>query len=835
MEAKSVGLKLARKSYRFVKSVRIVLETGIARFGGRFKYRAGRAKSATRALSEQLGAARRKGPPGMREFAKNFIWADFIASTYGLEGAALESAADEILSTKWNVYFDPNPYFDSDFYLETYHEEVVESRLSPLMHYLFIGSLRGYEPSPLFGSELVATHTLKDEILSRSDFPEVFKHLFIGAEVDLDQVDGRDFALATSPAEFESVAILVPVFNNWLWTERCLRALASCPEVNLSNVFVVDDCSTDQTREHVARWFPEVQLVSNRENLGFLQSCNKAFDEVRHEYSSVLVLNNDTEPLPGFLSELLRTQELFEDAALTGARLLYPDGKVQELGGIIWKDASGWNYGRGKSADPSLLPARRVDYVSGACLLIKTSKISGPLFDPQFSPAYYEDTDLAFRMRAQGYQTVLAPYAMVIHHEGKTHGTDIRRGLKRYQEINATKFLQKWKERLTEHFDPDPLRVRAASLRIEVRAAKGVLLWVDYQLPDPSRDSGSVRAMRIAKMLRSLGMLVIFIPQNEDTKRITPRPLLSEGVIVERTLSDAKRLLDALVLEPSHILLSRVTTAAEYYPLVESAFPDARIIFDTVDLHFLRLERQENNGPRKPLFGLAKTIKSLEFDLIQKCTATLVVSSYEKELIESALPNARVELVSNIHDFTRASGYSGYRDGMVFIGSFLHPPNEEGLRWFFAEVWPRLGTDTRSRGIKIIGQNPPDWLAGLDDQNVEVLGWVRDADPIIASSAVSVAPLLSGAGVKGKVGHSMQMGTPVVGTSIAFEGMQLIHGVSCFVADEPSQFANYLELLTSDQNLASEIARQAIGVGEEFFSEKAALVGLRRALGIESE
>lgn len=777
-----------------------------------------------------LTQARNGGLENLRIIASSFVWNGFISEAYGLSSKKLELVTDSIASTYSLVEVDPNPYFDADYYRQSHLDEVTNSNLSPLMHYLHSGYFKGYLPNPLFGSSILRADFLKSEYNSEVVSSAVFNELFIGNSSLWEDIPPEYRECSSTATALTEVAILVPVFNNWVWTERCLRALGRCPDVEMSNVFVVDDFSSDRTLENVRAFFPNVQVIENLENLGFLKSCNRAFDLLKKNYGYILLLNNDTEPLPGFLNEMLETLKLFDDTAAVGARLIYPDETIQEIGGIVWRDGTGWNFGRGRKQEASLLNSRRVDYSSGACLLIDTKHIDSGVFDTVFSPAYYEDTDLAFRLRQIGYQTRVAPFAVVIHHEGKSNGTDLSQGLKRFQAVNAEKFRRKWSETLTSHFDYDPLRVREASLRLEVEDARGVLLWIDYQLPDSRRDSGSMRAVQIAKILRSIGLLLVFVPANGDTRQISPNQLLRLGVIVEKDLKSAFDTSRRLGIYPDFIMLSRAPIASEFLPTIKEAFPGARIIFDTVDLHFLRLERQAIESADSSLKTAAAAAKKLELETIKQCEVTLVVSDYEKSLLAELVPNARVEVVSNIHDTDNLDSRQKKCRGMVFVGSFLHTPNAEGLRWFFHEVWPLIDKEVRLTGLTIIGQKPPKWLMNLNDPDVKVLGWVEDADSIIASSTVSIAPLRSGAGVKGKVGHSIQLGTPVVGTSVALEGMHLIHGESVMEANTPEDFAKSVEKLCLDGKLASGIAKEAEKVLRRFFSSEVAKVSILRAL-----
>ena len=140
----------------------------------------------------------------------------------------------------------------------------------------------------------------------------------------------------------------------------------------------------------------------------------------------VLFLNNDTLVTAGWLDALVRCIEEAPHAGLVGAKLIYPDGRLQEAGGIVFADGSGWNYGRfDDPADPRYNFRREADYCSGAAILLRRDLfLQLGRFDARYAPAYYEDTDLAFAVRAAGKKVFYEPRAMVIHFEGITSGTD---------------------------------------------------------------------------------------------------------------------------------------------------------------------------------------------------------------------------------------------------------------------------------------------------------------------------------------------------------------------------------------------------------------------------
>ena len=247
------------------------------------------------------------------------------------------------------------------------------------------------------------------------------KCTFVFEQVDLTQTEFEKLKLPVCDEPL--VSIIIPVYNQFHCTYNCIKSIINHTRGLNYEVIIADDVSTDKTRE-IENIVENVKVIHNKKNLGFLLNCNNAAKFAKGKY--IHFLNNDTYVQRGWLSSLLELIENNPKIGLVGSKLVYPTGKLQEAGGIFWKDASAWNYGREKSpAAAEFNYVKEVDYISGASILISKSlwdEIGG--FDTRFVPAYYEDSDLAFEVRKKGYTVVYQPESVVVHFEGMSNGVD---------------------------------------------------------------------------------------------------------------------------------------------------------------------------------------------------------------------------------------------------------------------------------------------------------------------------------------------------------------------------------------------------------------------------
>lgn len=629
------------------------------------------------------------------------------------------------------------------------------------------------------------------------------------------------------PRPEEPVAtVVVPVHGQREFTLNCLWSLSQADTKVPFDVLVVDDASPGALGEELAE-VKGLRLLPLTENEGFLGACNAGVAQVTAPF--VVLLNNDTEVHDGWLDALVARANADDRIAIVGAMLLYESGAVQDAGGIVWSDGDAWNYGRNASPDDFACGwSRDVDYCSGACILVRRSfwtQVGG--FDTRFSPAYYEDTDLAFQARANGRRVVYEPAARVTHFEGASHGTDVTTGVKAFQVRNRAVFKAKWTAELRHQFDHD------ADLLLQARDTRrgGHVLVVDHIVPEPDRDSGSLRMRNVLELLVDEGFVVHFIADNLVGSEPYTEDLQRLGVEVVYGPVDPFDVLRGLAADLSLVLLSRPGVAWRYLPWAREHCPDVPVVFDMVDAHGLRERRRAATSNQAGVERAAEAWDRMERALAQSADLTIAVSDVDARHLASIAGEVPSVVLSNIYRPRTATVEVDGRTGLLFVGGFRHHPNVRAALDLVRYIVPQVEANTgRPVPTTIVGPDAPRQVQRLASADVTVTGWVRDIEPLQRASRVFVAPLAYGAGVKGKVCESLIAGLPVVTTSIGAEGLDLIDGEHILIGDDPQTMAEHIGRLLTDDDLWLRLSAAGKARADELVGFEAGRQQLRRIL-----
>jgi GT2 family glycosyltransferase len=636
----------------------------------------------------------------------------------------------------------------------------------------------------------------------------------LGNQPDYEAVIAALNAAAPAVVAQPDASIIIPVYGQLPYTLNAIDALLRHAARATAELIIVDDGSPDDTPGILPR-LTGIRYHA-QENAGFIAACNAGARLARGRH--VVMLNNDTRVVDGWLDALMESFARWPRAGLVGAKLHYADGSLQEAGGIIWRDGRAWNYGRNDDPNrPQYCHARQVDYMSGCSIALPTAlwrELGG--FDEFFSPAYCEDVDLAMRVRRAGYEVWYQPQARVVHYEGKTSGTDTAGGTKAYQIVNEKKILLRWRDTLAAHrfygFNPYFERERGVQKRF---------LVIDLTSPATDQDAGSVQTFLALEVIIALGYKAYFVPN--DNWLFMPRyttALQAMGVEcgyapfdlgIENYLRRYGWLFDV-------VMVYRAGVMESVLPYLRAHAPQAPVIFHLADLHYLRLERAAALADDDEQRDAAALMKRRELALIEAADCTVSHSEVEAAILEAEAPGCPVVVWPLMTPRVGARNGFAVRRDIGFLGGYRHPPNIDAMVHFVAEIFPALRVAIPGICLVIAGSFPPAEIADLAADDILVLGQVDELADFFEAIRVFVCPLRVGAGAKGKLVTAMAHGVPIVTTPIGAEGLHLVDGESALIAAQAADFVAATQRLYHDEPLWQRLSEAGLAKVEGEFS-----------------
>jgi GT2 family glycosyltransferase len=603
------------------------------------------------------------------------------------------------------------------------------------------------------------------------------------------------YAKLAFPVLDPAVSIVVVTFNKVEYTYRCLESLLAHADVGYE-LIVVDNASGDETGELLSR-LQNVAVARNTENLGFLRGCNQGAAMARGRY--LLFLNNDTVIASGCLSALLGSAEADSRCGAVGGRLIWPDGRLQEAGGILWRDGSAQGYGRGEDPyRPEFSYVREVDFCSGALLLVRKDlldRLGG--FDVRYAPAYYEDADLCMEIRRLGYRVLYQPRAVVYHDEYTSSSAEQAVALMRQ---NHGKFLDKWQSELQRQ----PDRTRTNIIAARERSGKPRVLFVEDRVPASYMGSGYPRSHAMLQMLVSLEYQVTVFPYL-DARPSQPRlaELQQAGVETICSQTDFKSFARERAGLYDLLFVSRPHNLNGTLPMLRRYFPEAPLVYDAEALYFVR-DKLRAKAQGRENDTSAPGARRLELDLAGQADLVITVSEHEKQQLLASLPGLEGSVRVWGHPITPCPTPRPFQDreGLLFVGSFVatNSPNEDAILYFIREVLPLI----RARidcTLDIAGYAPPESLRACASEHTRVVGYVEDLTPYYDRCRIFIVPHRYSAGISLKLCEAMGRGLPAVVSDLVAAQMCVGDGREVLVGRTPQELADRVVELHRDQAL----------------------------------
>jgi GT2 family glycosyltransferase len=641
-------------------------------------------------------------------------------------------------------------------------------------------------------------------------------------------IDPQHLALPPCSGNPE-VTIVIPCYGHVDYTLRCLASIAAHPPRATIEIIVAEDASADPAIVALRR-VDKIILRENDGNFGFLRTCNAAAATARGEY--LFLLNNDTEVTAGAIDALLALARARPDAGIIGSKLVYPDGRLQEAGGIVWNDFSVWNFGRYEDpARPRYNYVREVDYCSAAAVLIPRAiwtLLGG--FDEAFAPAYCEDSDLAFRVRRAGLRVLYQPRSVVVHHERVSHGEDGDTGTRALIARNDAILRERWGETIArDHFARGRHLIRA----LDRARDRKIVLIIDHYVPEPDRDAGSRTIFSFMQCFQRNGWLVKFWPLDLRSRGIYSETLQEAGIEVIHGpgAPDLRDWLRKNGPDIDAVLISRPNVAEQTLPALLD-WVSAPFLYYGHDLHFRRMLIEARTRGDHDLADQGAQMERRERAIWRQVDCVLYPADDEIAVVRELEPDVRARAVLP-YCFTEIASRADpvAAPVLMFVAGFAHTPNIDAAFWLLRDLMPLIWAALPKARLVLAGSNPTDEIQALGGDRVEVTGSLSDEELAARYSAarVAVVPLRIGAGVKLKVVEALAAGLPLVTTPIGAQGLPGLADIVP-VSGDADEFARAaLRLLRDDAAWRAQSAAQA-GYAERHFRPDAMDRSLIRAV-----
>lgn len=625
------------------------------------------------------------------------------------------------------------------------------------------------------------------------------------------------------------VTVVIPVKNDFYSTYRCLSSLLLASNKVKFNVIVADDASSDQTNI-IQTLVNNIQYVRVEQSIGYSQICNLAANQVTSNY--IAIIDNHLEFATGWLDEALNIASGSENVGTVGTKCVNSDGTIYSAGDAVVRNGELSTCVVGDNPDdPRYCYVKESAFVSSACLVVPTAvwRESGGLSELSFSPETAV-ADFSFRLKEQGYRTVYTPFSQTIRHptlELKT--LDSLVSTKAGTVISA-RFKARWGQVLNR-ITPNE---QTHTIKKNVSPAKRVL-FIDAETPKPDQDAGGYAAVQEMTLLQSLGYQCTFAALDMQWQPDYTEALQRKGIECVYMPFDLSliELIHRRGSEFELIYITRYYVAKQTIDAIRQFASQSKVVLMNADLHFLRELRAGLHHQDAATLSKASQTRDDELNIMKQVDLVLSYTDIERAVIQSHnFAQTRVAKCPWVCEVATEVKPFDMRSGLAFLGGFQHPPNEEAVRWFVTQVLPVLLKDYPQIIFHVYGSSISAELIAEFSQypNVIVEGWVVNTASVFDQCRVFVAPLQSGAGIKGKVVSALAAGVPTIMSATAAEGISVVDGEHASIASTVDEWVERIVKIYHDEELWASMSQAALKFASANYSLQNGRAAMANAL-----
>ena len=686
----------------------------------------------------------------------------------------------------WKEERDPSVSFSINQYLRQY-PNVRKEKVNPVIHFLMNReSKRNFPVSPL-----------------NKWIPE--------------KSEEREYNFSFERCETPTFSILLVCQDNWEYTLKSLDSLESLQKDSIIQfeVILLDNASQDLTRK-AEKVISNIKYYRTETRSPLSGLINKGQALANGKY--IVVLDQYLVVQKEFLSEI---EDTFRDKSIgiVGCSIGTPSGYLSSSGKILLSNGTLIETGAGHSVtDPSYDYKRTSHSVCEYCFAYRASlsdKVNG--FNEGYTSGAYSITDFCLRSDTMNFKTVVQPKARVLQ-TAKFFELESSE-----DERNIARLKEKWEPYLATC--PDDLQ-NLFLTKDKSERNKTIVVFEGW-VPPWDTNAGGRAFQHFIELKKALNynVKIVFLDNSPaEYKEILIGYQRMGFEVWHSSISsiDWKEWLKNRAYAIDCAFIHRPYVAERALFWVKSVLRRPVILFNH-DCHFLR-ESRLNDGD---IFLDDKdyvTVREKELSLYINADITLTPSLYESQMLTDNYGVKNIQFIPLFFYDQPKPVFQPVEDkDIIFVAGFEHEPNAQGFFWFVENCWDNILQEHPDVRLNVVGSKPSLKILEYNNKkNITVHGYVTDErlEELYFTSSMAIIPLLTGAGLKGKLLEAMHFGKPVVGTSIALEGCPDIDTV-CSPSDTPEEFTSAILELLTDFKICEEMSLAGQELISNHFSIKA--------------